>query len=215
MSKAVRSMAVCNFGGEAIDRAQSLLSGLPGGIERAVKSAMPRAVAEVRKESVNAIQQKFDISAANLRTNQNVKVQYIMGEGITANITFNGKKIPLYRYNRTSPKIPTTDRNKLVNAVISGHWRKVHPGKAAAGHQFKSTSPTIFDNAFIARMQSGHVGIFERISDNSSKITEKMGSSVPQMLMHKEVQEEIAKKASEKFEERMDHEILRILNGWR
>lgn len=215
MSDAVRTMVVCDFGGEAIDRARALLSGLPGGIEKAVKSAMPRAVTAIRKESVNAIQQKYDISATNLRTNQNVKVQYSLGGGVGANITFNGKKIPLYRYNRTTPKSPTVDKSKTVNAVISGEWRKVHPGKAAAAHQLKSTSVTKFDNAFIARMESGHVGIFERISDRNEKIKELMGSSVPQMLENKEVQEEIAKKASEKFEERMDHEILRILNGWR
>ncbi len=41
-----------------------------------------------------------------------------------------------------------------------------------------------------------------------------MGSSVPQMLGNKEVEEKLAHESMEKFEERLDHEVLRILNGW-
>ena len=42
-----------------------------------------------------------------------------------------------------------------------------------------------------------------------------MGSSVPQMLGSPEVEEKLAREAMEKFEERLDHETLAILNGWR
>ena len=40
-------------------------------------------------------------------------------------------------------------------------------------------------------------------------------SPVPQMLGNEEVTEKLAEKAMEKFEERLDHEVNRILNGWR
>lgn len=41
-----------------------------------------------------------------------------------------------------------------------------------------------------------------------------MGSSVPQMIGNEEVLQKISKEAAEKFEERLEHEVLRILNGW-
>ena len=67
-------------------------------------------------------------------------------------------------------------------------------------------------------MESGHIGIFERTggitSGGNNEIKELQGSSVPQMLGSKEVQDELVNKASQKFEERMEHEIMRIMNGW-
>ncbi len=46
------------------------------------------------------------------------------------------------------------------------------------------------------------------------QIKELQGSSVPQMLGNESVQNHLADRASQKFEKRMEHEILRILNGW-
>ena len=67
-------------------------------------------------------------------------------------------------------------------------------------------------------MKSGHIGIFERTggvtSSGSNEIKELQGSSVPQMLGGKAVQDELVNKASQKFEERLEHEMMRIMNGW-
>ena len=63
----------------------------------------------------------------------------------------------------------------------------------------------------MARMASGHVGIFER---EGEKLREVMGSSVPQMLGSPETAERLGEEAMGKFEERLDHEVLRLLNGW-
>lgn len=103
-------------------------------------------------------------------------------------------------------------------AIVNGQLRAVHPGVAASGHQLTSTSPTIFSKAFVARMQSGHVGIFERTGGKTptgdAAIREIMGSSVPQMLGNEEVQERLSEKTMDKMEERLQHEVNRILNGW-
>lgn len=47
-------------------------------------------------------------------------------------------------------------------------WRMVHPGAAAYGHVLKSTSPKRFPSAFVAKMSSGHTGIFERTGGMTS-----------------------------------------------
>ncbi len=218
MSDAVRSMAVADFGGDAIERANKILIGIPGGVDTVVKNAMPRAASALKTGSAKAIQERYDISAANLRTNENVKISYDYKNGFTANILFNGKKIPLYRYNKTSPKMPSADTGKTVNVILSGGWRTVHPGKAASAHQLKNTAPKKFNDAFVAKMKSGHIGIFERTggvsSNGNDQIKELQGSSVPQMLGSKEVQDKLAETVSKKFEDRMNHEITRILNGW-
>ena len=66
-------------------------------------------------------------------------------------------------------------------------------------------------------MKSGHTGIFERSGGVSSSgadaIKEIMGLSVPQMLGHKEVAEKLSEDTSKKFEERLEHEISRLISG--
>lgn len=219
MSGPAGMVAFDDFGGEAIEHARNLLVGIPNGVERAVKSALPRAASALRSESTKAIRETYDISAANLRIKDNVKMRYSFKTDYScAYVTFRGRKIPLYRYNGTSPKFPTADESRTVKAILNGHFRSVHPGVAASAHQLKSTSATKFKNAFVAEMKSGHIGIFERTggvtSSGNNEIKELKGSSVPQMLGSTEVQEKLVGKAAQKFEERLEHEIMRLMNGW-
>lgn len=205
-------------GQEVLDRASRLLAGIDGGVNKAVKSAMSRSTSYLRANSAKAIRERYAISIANIRADENVTVRYTYQNGVQALILFAGKRIPLYRYDGAAPAQPTKDTSKRVEVMIGGEKKWVHPSIAAQGHQFKSTSPTRFRYAFTAQMESGHVGIFERnggtTDTGGAAITELMGSSVPQMLGSTEVSEKLAHDSMNKFEERLDHEILRILNGW-
>lgn len=186
-------------GGDSLARAEKMLSGIPGGMEKAVRSAMARSVSHLRTSSVKAVRERYDIAAADVRANENVTVRYSYHDGVQASILFAGRKIPLHRYGGAAPKYP-----------VPGN-----PNAPAFGHQLKSTSPERFHNAFVARMPvSGHVGLFER-TGGKDEIQEIMGSSVPQMLGSPEVEERLARESMEKFEDRLDHEINAFLNGWR
>ena len=59
--------------GGALDRAEKMLAGVPGGTEKAVKSAMSRAVSSMRSNAVKEIRKEYDIGAAAVRSNQNIK----------------------------------------------------------------------------------------------------------------------------------------------
>ena len=84
---------------EVLDRAAALLTGIDGGMEKAIKSAMSRAVSGLRSNTVKAIREKYAISAAAIRANENVTVRYTRQDGLQAFIRFAGHKIPLYRYD--------------------------------------------------------------------------------------------------------------------
>jgi len=212
------SVVTVQFGGESISRANELLAGIKGGVEKAVRSALPRAASSLRSEAVKEIRKKYDISAANIRARHNVSIKYAYGANSSATVRFSGKKIPLHRYNGTSPVNPEYDSAKTAIAVINGVKKRVHPGVTASAHQLKGTSSKKIPGAFVTRMKSGHIGIFERTggvtSSGSDEIRELQGSSVPQMLGSEEVETALGKRASDVFEQRMEHEISRILNGW-
>lgn len=207
-------------GQAAIDRARTLLSGVPDGLDKAIKASMIRTVQKLRSASNKAIQEKYDISDAGIRSEKNVRVKYSYQNGVQATVTFSGRKIPLYRFGGAFPAVPTPDIAAGRKPVmVHGAWTMQYQGVAARGHQFRDTSPTQFMDAFVARMKSGHIGIFERTggmtSEGSDAIREIMGSSVAQMVGKPEVAQRLTEEAYQTFESEMDKAVYRILTGWR
>ena len=94
----------------------------------------------------------------------------------------------------------------------------LYPSVAASGHVLKSTSPYSFERAFVARMGTGHTGIFERTGGMTSRgkdeIEELFGPSVPQMLGSEDVEKALAEDAMKSFEKDLDHDVLAILSGY-
>ncbi len=207
-------------GQQAVERAKALLTGIQGGAEKAMRAAMSRTVQRLRSGSNRAIQEKYDISDANIRSEKNVRVSYSYQNGVQAVVTFSGRKLPLYRFGGASPAVPTQDIAAGKKPVmVKGVWTRQYPGVAARGHQFKDTKTTQFSDAFVARMKSGHIGIFERTggstSEGSDAIQELMGSSVAQMLGRQEVAQRLTEEAYQNFEKELDDAVYRILAGWR
>lgn len=207
-------------GQEAIERAKALLAGIPDGVDKAMKAAMSRTVQKLRSGSNKAIQERYDISDAGIRTEKNVRVRYSYQNGVRAVVTFSGRKIPLYCFGGAQPKVPTQDIAESRKPVmVKGAWTMQYQGVAASGHQLKGTGPTQFTDAFVARMKSGHIGIFERTggmtSEGSDAIREIMGSSVAQMIGKQEVTQKLTEESYQTFETELDKAVYRLLTGWR
>ena len=207
-------------GQAAIERAKALLAGIQGGVDKAAKAAMSRTVDRLRRDSNQAIREKYDISDEGIRAEKNVRVRYSFQNGVQATVTFSGRKIPLYRFGGAYPKVPTQDIAAGKKPVmVKGAWTMQYQGMAARGHQFKGTGPTQFMDAFVAQMKSGHIGIFERTggstSEGSDAIREIMGSSVAQMVGNQQVAQRLTEGAYKTFETELDKAVYRILTGWR
>lgn len=207
-------------GQAAIERAKALLAGIQGGVDKAMKASMSRTVDRLRRDSNQAIREKYDISDEGIRAEKNVRVRYSFQNGVQATVTFSGRKIPLYRFGGAYPKVPTQDIAAGKKPVmVKGAWTMQYQGVAARGHQFQDTGPTQFMDAFVAQMKSGHIGIFERTggstSEGSDAIREIMGSSVAQMVGNQQVAQGLTERAYETFETELDKAVYRILTGWR
>ena len=71
----------------------------------------------------------------------------------------------------------------------------------------KSGARQALDHAFEAKMDS-HYGIYERQGEKRFPVKELFGPATPQMMYS------IEEKMASTYEERIEHEITRILNGW-
>ena len=211
---------ITDSGPTSLEMASMLLSGIPNGIQRAVKSATPRAATFLRSESNKAVRNKYDVTAGTLNKYGSSEARYPMtGDVIQADILFRGFKVPLIDFNGSGPRTSDVwDKSHRNYVFIKGEWKYRWPGKPAKGHQYKGGGSKSFDKAFIGKMPSGHVGIFDRTggmtAENSSKIHQLMGDAPPQMIDNPEVLDPLSTSTAEKFQERLDHEVERLLNGW-
>lgn len=181
---------------EQAARVESILNGIQGGPEKAFFNVINRALDTVRVETGRQIRTVYTIAQKDLRAESNIRMKKASAGDLVGEIAFSSGVIPLYRFNVT-PKQPTpTQRTKVKAAVL------------------KSSSQEEFEHAFIARMKSGHVGMFERETRSRIPIREFPGPSIKAMVENTVVIEKVEKAANETIEKRIQQEISRILAGY-
>lgn len=178
---------------ETIERTQTLLAGIPKGAERAFSSAINRGLSHTKTQAFKQVKTVYAVKQSALNEATTTKVQKASTGNLAGYVSFSGVKIPLYKFQVT-PKEPRKGQ-KVRAAVMKGGGET-------------------FDSAFIAKMRSGHIGIFERITSKRLPIEEKMGLSAAQMVKNEVIMDQLTKEAQEKVDERLKHEIDRILNGY-
>ena len=178
---------------DSLDKATRLLAGINGGVYKAVGSALSRAAATGKTAAKQPVTKEYTISQSEFlaRTrNINHFVRESSG-GISVVFGFRGNVIPLMKFNTR----------------VNGSGQIVTQVK-------RSGSAETLNRAFSAQM-GGHKGIYERVGVKRFPEEELYGPATPQMMYsNEEVTDEIERKVADTYEKRIDHEILRILNGW-
>ena len=212
-------------GNEHLERARAMLANIEGGFEKTFEEALKKTTRRVSRRAAAEIRKHYDIYEGEVKKNsRSVSVVYSHQLGVRAELTFSGHKIPLHKFGGSAPAYPTQDRSRgrvpvteYGEAGIDGTERWYYPGIAARGHQYAATAPTVFDGAFVAKMPSGHIGIFERTGGmtggSRSEIREIMGGSVAQMLENEAVSTALEQEAREIFDTEIDKEVQKRLEG--
>lgn len=183
-----------DIGDGKIDIVTKLLAGIPHAADKAIGSAIKRAAQSGEAYAAKAIRDEYVIRAGDFKNNTQSK-RHIITEngGTTVNIDFKGFHIPLMKFDTSFSGGRVSARVKRSN------------GRTALDHVFYKEVGT-----------HGHAGLFERTTSKRLPIEEKMGPSTPQMMSaNDDVSQAIGDKVREVFEERLDHEVTAILNGWR
>ncbi len=178
---------------EAVEKAQTLLAGVPKGAERALSSAINRGLSHTKTQAFKQVKKVYAVKQNALNEATKISVQTANAGNLVGHVSFSGVKIPLYKFQAT-PKTPGTGK-KVQAGVMKG-------------------SRTEFEHAFIAKMKNEHIGIFERVTSKRFPIEEKMGLSAKQMIENEVIMDQLTQEAQQKADERLKHEIDRILNGY-
>jgi len=182
------------FSADRINRAIAALSHIPGAAPQAIANAINRASETARTEAARKVRELYYIKHGDVISTINIKKA--TPSDLAAAVISRGSPIALTKFQVT-PRQPQPGRRTPVIARV----------KRGGGGPVAS--------AFVARMASGHVGVFNRVGQSRFPLTQRYGPSVPQTLGSPTVNQWVEQKATEKLDERLDHEINRILEAER
>ena len=178
---------------ETVERVNHILHGVPKGAEKAFSNAINRGLSKAKTTAFKEVKNVYEVNNSAINEKTRTRIQKANAGNIAGYINFSGAKIPLYKF-KVTPTVPGT-------------------GKKVFAAQEKGGGNT-FEDAFIAQMKTGHLGIFERKETKRLPIEEKMGSAMAQMVKNTVVMEAVQKEAQKTVDERIEYEIDRILSGY-
>lgn len=175
-----------------LDRVNKILAGIPGGAYKAAYSALRRAGDTAKTKAGQFAAAEYAISKGSFMRNVTEKTVISGGAVGVAEmkISYAGNVLPLLTFNTKF------GRDGRVQTQV-----KRNGGAASLEH------------AFVARVY-GPAAVFERLGSSRLPVEQKFGPSTAHMMQSDQVVEQMEKTVQETFDSRMDHEILRVLNGW-
>lgn len=178
---------------ESYDRVSKMLAGIPGGAKKAIGHALSRAASAGKTNIKRSVTKEYTISQDTFMKNTRNMNHFVRNSegGYEVVFGFAGNVIPLMRF----------DTMATPSGLVSS--------------RVKTSSPReILENAFVAKMGT-HTGIYERLGIDRFPVKELFGPATPQMMYsNEEVLDDMEARMVEVYEQRIDHEIMRILNGW-
>ncbi|MBE6537941.1 MAG: hypothetical protein E7671_00560 [Ruminococcaceae bacterium] len=187
-----REIWIDDIGATSLDRVTKILAGIPGGAKKAIGSALKRASSSGEAFAARAVRSEYHIGASDFKEyTKSSKQISATSAGTEVSIKYHGTHIPLVRFDTHYDK-----DGKVVSRVK------------------RSSARETLNNAFTA-MFGGVVGIYERKGDARFPLRQLYGPATPQMMdANDDVSESIANHMRETFDKRIEHEMLRVMNGW-
>lgn len=195
---------------ETVQRVEHILAGVPKGAERALSNAMNKGLSKVKSGAIKKVREVYTVQSRAASEATKTRIKKASTGDLAGYISFAGYKIPLYKFSVT-PKVPGT--GKTVFASV------------------KKGSGGVLEEAFVAQMKSGHLGVFERTGEqgiqsrmgktksgtgnqHTEKLEEKMGLAMGQMIGNQSVLIQLEQETQELINNHLEHEIDRILSGY-
>lgn len=164
-------------------------------LSRAINRAINNANKNVKKETTA----RYFISSTDVK--DTIKIKKASKGSLKAAVISRDEGIALSRF-KVLPQKTNKSRNKSKPPKIYKAGVKKDGGvKPLDGNP----------KAFVAKMKTGHVGVFERKSEKRFPIKQLFGPSTPQIIKNEDTISIVKKEASEMLQKRIDAEINNIL----
>lgn len=188
--------------------------GIPSQFYKSVGSVLDRVKGNIKSNAFSEAAKVYDVRQKSISRLTTVRLGRSVDRStadVEATITFRGHKIPLADFDvQNSVQRSPKDRHTTVR-------RRVMVG--AVRTTFRNFDSTLslksrYDAFYGTNRFTGHLGIFRRKSGSNHPIEEIMALSGPEMIKNAAVAKELEAGARKTFENRIEHEITRIVNGY-
>ena len=158
----------------------------------AIKKSLNRAANGVKTDAAKEARTTYTVKATAVK--KACTLSKATNSRLDASAVFLGKGIPLYAF-APKPSKPHLYVKAGITVKVKATRKKVRGG-------------------FVARMRSGHVGVFKRTGkfgrnhvDELEKFRELTSTSIPQMLNNSKVKSALEAKAVGRFTKNLSHEM--------
>ena len=196
--------------GDVVKKAQAVLSGVEGGIEKAVMRSMNRALSSGKTALVKGVKSTYEVNDEPVR--DAVKVRRASVTRLAGSIDVKGKALSARHFaHDPAGKDTTGSSRKTVRIAIK-------KGKTSAlktvfiwdgGWGTEKHAIYLRSGGKVRATKGRHAGKKYMVE----KLKKMTGPSVPQMAGNEDVSETVEKRVQEIFERRLTHETNRILKG--
>lgn len=183
---------VDEIGGNSLDRVNKVLAGISGGVWKATSAALKRAGDTAKTKAGQFAAAEYVINKGDFMRNTNMKSHITGGAGgvVTMSVSFAGRVLPLLTFNTKF------SRDGRVQTQVK-----------------RNGGASTLEHAFVANIY-GQVAVFERVGSPRFPVEQKYGPSTGHMMQNDQVIEKMDETIRNTYETRLEHEILRVLNGW-
>jgi len=165
-------------------------------IDKAINRAAKRAANTAKAETAKQIPKEYTLSAAEVK--KTLFTRNLGGGQVGAVMQISSSPYALPAFQGVSPK-----------GVMP-------PAKGPVRAQIKKGGGAELSNAFVTKLKSGHVGVFERETEQRTPIEQLFGPSTPGMFGREEettVNTAVIEKTGEMFQKRVIHELEFLMYG--
>lgn len=205
-------------------------------LARAPKKAYPAIVRAVNRAGETARSRVLDsltgilnLKRAEISGNKHrfggVKLQRANNTGdlatIAARVTVTGKRIPVMQFGAKAIGVTArstasglTTKYKATSAKFATAWAQRNSGMGVQWQIRRDGGRKYDRHAFIAKLDSGHVGVFKRVGTKRLPIDEKFGPSIPRVAeSNAALRNSLKTDVSDVLLRRLNHELGRAMKG--
>lgn len=172
----------------ALERAEKLLAGIPGGITKATYRALNRSLQEGRTAATREATKLYTVKSKSVR--ESMAMHRANSKNLNAELVSRGKNLPLASFTHRPTHDTTGARRKQVRVGVKKDGLKP------------------LGQGFIHKGQ-----IYQRLGKTSYPIQFKYGLAAPVMLNNEQIVDKVLETMEKSVEKRLEHETNRLLNG--
>jgi hypothetical protein len=182
---------------EQLQRVNEQLRGLPGNkVYAALSNAANRAMMSARGVAWKSVHSMYTVNRTAFYQDTRIHTFRANSQSLSAAVTFGGYLIPLISFNVKGYRAHEKGRVRRLKAeVLTG-------------------IPKDLRHAYITDLGKYGVNVFERYSTERNSSQTLYGPSAAHMVENGEVIKNMDAAAKATFDQRLDHEIDRILRGY-